>query len=700
MLLRPSKFHSRIVGICLALFLAFFAQFLFTGEFFTHFHDSNTWVWTTKFTLATILLLAAAACAIWAFLPGEKRDDERGGSALRDSDWGSRAWLVAAVLAYLLAQVLYLILAENPLVDLLWLVGIGLLIVPVWLKYKPVFEKPQIPAWEWGLVAFIIVIGFILRYWHLTDIPSHVSNDVALMGDFGIQLINSGNYNWIGSSSSGHLLSYDQFLAWSMRLFGQNQYGIVMVSVVFGTLSLPVIYLLGRELGSRPVGLIAVSLLAIDYTHIHFSRILFGTSATFFAILAFYMLARGLRTRQALWFGLSGVAIGLALLVYDASRILPVIVVAMIAWQWLWRRDSFRANIKNWLFLITSSVVAFGPMLAYALANWHDFMGRGNTVMLWEPDIWRHETVSYQASNGLQVVIEQIWRTFLTPFLTGDSSPLFAFQRPLVAPLVAVLCLIGAGFVISRLKNDKYFMLASWVILTFVFGGVLTYDPPFWPHLIVALPALLIIAALGAIQLIFLAAPLIGRYGNILLGSVLVVAILLTGIFNWTAYYSYVQNNAAPKMRISRYLASLSLGYHAYLLSTDFSWKEYTFAFFNRFRTGQDLTPEALRGDPPASSQPAIFILFNHPELVPVLQSLYPGGETMQHRDFENNLTFISYKVTPPGVILSPPERDIHVYDLPGWWIITAIVLAGLIRIGYLFLKRRKKQNSHILNTT
>ena len=153
-------------------------------------------------------------------------------------------------------------------------------------------------------------------------------------------------------------------------------------------------------------------------------------------------------------------------------------------------------------------------------------------------------------------------------------------------------------------------------------------------------------------------------------------------------------------MRISRYITSISPGYRVYMLSTDFSWKEHTFAFFNRDRTGQDMTLEMLQSDPPPSDQPAIFILFNHPELVPVLQDLYPGGEMIEHMDFNNNLAFISYKVTPPGTVLQFPDHNVNVINLPGWWIITAVVLAGLIRIGYLFWKRSQNEDSHLPNAT
>lgn len=44
---------------------------------------------------------------------------------------------------------------------------------------------------------------------------------------------------------------------------------------------------LGRELWSTRVGLIAATLLAFSYTHIHFSRTMFGAIATLFATLTY-----------------------------------------------------------------------------------------------------------------------------------------------------------------------------------------------------------------------------------------------------------------------------------------------------------------------------------------------------------------------------------------------------------------------------
>jgi hypothetical protein len=65
-------------------------------------------------------------------------------------------------------------------------------------------------------------------------------------------------------------------------------------------------------------------------------------------------------------------------------------------------------------------------------------------------------------------------------------------------PLTAVLLTIGVGTALANIRTIRPFILIAWVLLTFVLGGVLTYDPPFWPHMIIALPAIMLLAAYGA----------------------------------------------------------------------------------------------------------------------------------------------------------------------------------------------------------
>jgi 4-amino-4-deoxy-L-arabinose transferase-like glycosyltransferase len=676
--------RSRAGAIILAFAFCFIAQYLFTGEIFAHFLDSNTWEWKPTFTFGLLFLFLAMVCAIWAFLPIPPSREGTDIYSHSGSDTINWTWTKYALICYSISCLLCLLSGENIIVQGLWLAGIGFLVIPLWRNTRAIPSGDTIARWEWGLVILITLIGFGLRYWNLLAIPSHVDNDIAFIGTTSLKLIQSGNYNWIGSSDSGGLLAYDQLISWSMRLFGQNQYGVVMISVIFGTLSLPLTFLLGKEMGGKKVGLIAMALLTINYTHIQFSRILFGPSATLFTVLAAYFLLRGWHSKHPAWFALSGVSIGLGLLTYESSRILPVIIVILIVWQWLWHPLDFRATIKNWLILILGALIAFGPYLVYALQNLSRFNGRGNDVMLWNPQIWQHEMDAYHTTSAIQVIWEQIWRTFLTLHLTGDSSPQFAFQRPMVSPLTAALVVLGLAYCIPRLKNLKYFLLILWVGITFIFGGVLTYDPPFWPHLNITLPAIVLLAALGADKLTYLLEPLFRRHGKTIVNSVLTMAIISTGFLNWDAYYNYVKDNAGPRVRMSRYLASLHPGYQVYLIDSEHNWNDFIFQFFNRGTSGENMDPETLTKLPPDIKQPTVFILYQHPELWPILQHLYPYGLTVTHDNNENNLVFISFEIVPPGISLQPKTPPVNELSLTGWWIIIGLLT---IRIGSLSIK-------------
>jgi hypothetical protein len=672
MLLRRLRENSRIIAILFALCLALAAQF-----FLTHRIDSNTWVWKTNYSLALVMLLLATGLAILAAFPRAKLEAVSKDTihAKTDEPEGKQRWFISAGICYVLSIFLYLITGENGLVQLLWMAGVGLLVIPLWLQSRGKSTGDKIPTWEWISVGIISLIGFWLRYWKLTEIPSHVDNDVALMGTYALKLINSGQYNWIGFSNSGHLLSYDQFLAWGMRLFGQDHYGIVMVSVILGTLSLVLIFLLGRELGGRFVGFVAIGLLAISYTHIQFSRILFGNSASFIVIFVIYALFKGLRTREPFWFAITGVFVGWGLLVYDSSRVIPFVVLSILIWRWMWQRESIKSSLKNWGILFVGFLLGFGPMLAYAIRNFSNFSGRTNSVALWVPRVWQHELASYQTTSAIQVLWQQTWRTFLTLQLTGDASPHFAIQIPMVSSFTAALFILGLGYGLSRIKNTKHFAVLSWIFLTFIFGGVLTADPPYWPHLNIALPAIILVAAMGAENLAEKIKMAFGQVGYKVYSLILVGLIIFTGISNWQVYYDYVKNNASNRIRISRYLSSLPSGYTVYLASPDWKWNEYAFRFFNREMSGQDFTPETLATIPPVIQQPTVFILFHHPELEPILKDLYPGGVLENHYDFDNLVSFISYRVVPPGAKLIPLDHTINLLRLPGWWLIFGVIV-------------------------
>jgi len=661
-----------------ALVLAFAAQYLYTGELLTHWKDSNTWMWEPRYTLASIFLLLAIGGAAWAlaspvtqFAPNLQTES---GPNLRPNR--TLHWLALAVGCYAFSVFLYGAVGEDRLVQLLWLAAIVCLIIP-FLKWPAnQIVEDLMPWWQWVAVLALTALGFILRYWHLTEIPSHVDNDVSLMGTFASKLIDTSNFNWLGSSGSGHLLSYDQFLAWSMRLFGENHYGLVMHSVIFGTLTLPLVFLLGRQLFNWRVGLVAMALLTCDYTHIQFSRILFGATSTFFVTLTIYFVFRGLKTNQLRWFAWAGLAAGFGALLYDSGRILPVLVLAIAAWQTLCQRTNFLSNLRNWFVCGLGILIGFGPMLGFALQDFADFNGRGNVVTIFSPQIFQHEAENYQVTTLPQVIPEQAKHAFLTFYLYGDSSPHFAFPRPMVAPLEAVLLTVGLGYCLWRFRDLRSFTLLAWIVLTFILGGVLTYDPPYWPHLNIVLPAVAILAALAAdAALTFLAPPaqLLSAVSLRLLGVGLLV---YTGYSNWQTYTAYVANNAGPYVRVARYIDQLSPDYQVYLVSDPVNWTDFSFQFINRGVTGYDVTADQLLAAPPPADKPLLFIFMDHQESLETLQKAYPDSvkDDVYASEDSEDAVFESLAVTPPNYVFRPRPAPVNPATLPGWWLIAALL--------------------------
>ena len=678
-----SNWRLRIVGIILALGLALAARSVFRGQSFL-FLSVKTWELGLRQNVGIGLLLAATACSAGVALLSASNQQKSewdartsllldARRAVRQINW--RGPIVAAD-CYVASLVLYLVMGESLAVRLLWLAGIAILLISQHPLSAIRSDSEHIAWWEWWLITAVTLVGFGLRYWRLTEIPSDVDNDVAVMGTYSLDMLRAGQANWFGMALSQHSLFSHQLFAWSMRLFGQDHYGLVMLSVLTGTLTLPVVYFLGREMFGWKIGLIAMALLTISYTHIHFSRILFTPLPTFLVTLMLYLLFRGLRTRQPFWFALAGIASGLALLVYYSGRIGPVIVLALWCWALLWNRQALTDKWRHWIVFALSALLSFGPMLAYVALNLDSFVGRGNIVGLFNPDIMTHLMNKYQVGTVGQVILEQVKRTFLTFHLYGDESPHFAYLGPMVSPLSSALLVFGLGICLVRLRRLSYFALVAWIVLTLLLGGVLTSDPPFWPHLAIVLPAVALVAALAAGMIVKELALTSARFGYWATRLALAAALIFTGVHNWLSYLDFVRDNAQPKIRIARYLNSLPAGYQVRLVSDEWTWDEYTFRFFNQGIPGASVKADQLQSAPAHLDKPTVFILHGRPELVPILQSEYPGGEVKEHLDFDRQVAFISYRFAPEGYMFPPKPGPLDISKLPGWWLL-GVALVG-----------------------
>lgn len=681
-LTRPKPDSTSALLVSLALLMAIWGQQLLAGSLAGGREHGD------RLLLGVVLLLGGAAVFAWATprptLPS---------SATAGPTWRiARPHLLAAAgLLYAATLVLYLTVGENAVVHGGWLVSMGLMLAACMGPW------PR-PAWSRAdgrdliLVTLITALAFGLRFWRLAAIPSFIHGDIASQGLQALAILRDPNPRWFGVGWSEFPLFDYVIMAWTMRLAGQDLFGLSLTAVWQGVLMVPVLYLLGREVGGRRVGLLAAFLLALDYTHIHFSRFVSTASAPFFLVLTLWAFWRGWRRRQSLWLAASGLSLGVGLMAYYSARVgVPILAITALGLLGQERQNPKTVGRPAMLFAL-ATLIGFGPMLAFVGQDFSAFTGRGNLVTLANPDVMTHLMGKYHVATAGQVWVEQIKRSFLTFFLYPDASTHFAFPGPMVAAPTAVFMALGVGYALRHAREPRLLMLCGWWVVTVFLGSVVTNDAPFWPHIVIVLPAVCVLAAVAADQTLrsLSQAWPSARQADIgwVLTGLLVVVFLLAGREGWRAYLAWVGDNATPLVRVARFAWQSPATTRLVLVREPFRETERELLFMAHDRDLIGLERDEVAAFP-ADQEPTVFILTpNHADLVPVLQARWPQGVSTEHRAGDGSLAFLTYAVVPEGY--SPgddPAADLQRRSGVIWALALALTALGLAA-GALIVRR------------
>ncbi len=687
----PSSPAFRGLAILLALVLAFAASGILVGGV-----DQPA---TLEQRILSGLILIAASATLFGWAAPRPSAHEPVDGAGPVPWFGERRWAFgAAAGVYVLSLLLWLAAGENAFIRLLWVVGVALFVYAHSGRWQwPAWSRAD--GWDLLLVAGITAAGFMLRFWRLTELPSYLHGDIASQGLQALEILRDPAPKWFGAGWSNIPFFDFVMMGWSMRLFGQDLFGLSMTAVLQGTLTIPALYLLGRELFGRRAGAVAAALLAISYTHIQFSRIITTASPLLIICLTFFALFRGMRLRSGLWYSLAGIFLGLGLLVYYPIRVSVIMIILLAVWLLIWKRQSVQANLGGWFSFAVGSLIGFGPMMAYALTHFSEFIGRGNEVTLANPTVMQHLMGKYAAITPMQVWVEQFQRTFLTFFLYGDSSTHFAFPGPMVGALTAILLVLGLGYTLRWLRDERFFTLLVWFLSTLLLGGVVTNDPPFWPHIVIVVPAVVLMAAAAAergwsgLASAFDQEAERRRKVDQVLGALLALAILVSGWRGWQAYVDYVGDNADSRVRAARYIAALPSDRLIVVVSDPIAWAERELMFMGQGHEGIDVTAsQVLAGGLAAPDRPTVFVLTpNHYDLLSQLQQQHPGGEAAEHKAAAGWSAFLTYTTTPAGYVrpdgLVDPVRSLATRtQVVG---LLAFLVFGLAAAAGLYLVRR-----------
>jgi len=225
---------------------------------------------------------------------------------------------------------------------------------------------------DWFWLGVILVVGLLLRGVYLHEIMQQPDFDHPSMdpqfNDYWARALATGDYTppegypdpLIRSTPHGRPPGYPYFLAMIYTVFGTSYVTPRLVQMALGLLNVVLLFLLGRSVFPRGVGLISAALMATYWVFIHFEGELTSPTVAVCLLLIFMNIVRSWSVRPTAGRALAaGFVFGLFVLFRpNGVLFVPVLVVWMV---WL------RGGISAWRSVLPSAV-AVGVGVAATLA--------------------------------------------------------------------------------------------------------------------------------------------------------------------------------------------------------------------------------------------------------------------------------------------------------------------------------------------
>lgn len=251
--------------------------------------------------------------------------------------------------------------------------------------------------------------------------------------------------------------------AFLVKVFGaeMNFFTLKLTMALAFLWSLIYVYRLGKELGTRWTGfffLLLTGFAAWPNIIAHAGMRLVLTPV--FAAPTFFYFFRGLRRSDRNDFILTGIFLGLGLLGYTASRIVPLVLVAGMLIYLGYHRFNKPSRSAGWAFLITAlfAFVIFLPLLRYALEYPTFFAERSLSRIT--------STETPLPDNLLLVFLQNTWNALVMPFWKSGTAWIISVSgRSSLDTISAAFYLLGLVLTVVRwLKTRSWqdlFLLVS-----------------------------------------------------------------------------------------------------------------------------------------------------------------------------------------------------------------------------------------------
>ncbi len=330
-----------------------------------------------------------------------------------------------------------------------------------------------IVAWRrspWPGLVLVTLWAAALRLVNLEQIPPGFHYDEALEALEAWRVITRPDYHPVffpGDFGLPAMLIYLESCAF--RLFPAGPAVSRAVTALIGTLTVPAVYALGREMVRaderlpRQLPLLAATVLAVLRWHITFSRVAIEPILVpLFLTVILWTLLAGLRTdRPVAWVGLAA-ALGLSVYTYPAAWLLWPMMGGILVYLRLVAPQRLAGRGRGLILAALLAAALAAPLAVFFLQHPELATLRSGQVIVIRPGQPLQETVGVLAGNLLKA---------LGMFsVAGDADPRSNIPgRPALDALIAIPFYLGLLAALRRWRqpgSGVLFLAAGTMLLT------------------------------------------------------------------------------------------------------------------------------------------------------------------------------------------------------------------------------------------
>lgn len=353
-------------------------------------------------------------------------------------------------------------------------------------QYRLLLEK-----YHFLFLFFILLSAFFIRAYDLADDPPGLYMDEVSSAYNAWSILKTGKdehgnlfpvyFEAFGEYRHG---LYIYSMIPSLFVFGLNDFGTRFTSVIFGILSIIVLYFLAKRLFDTNIALLSTALFAIQPWHMHLSRVAFeGISFVFLFLLAFLLFFKGFEKKYWLFF--SALLFGLSVYSYGVAKLfVPLFLLGLLVIyrKYFWRENQHLLFLCFFLFALTAWPIYYLSFFGEGNARFQE----GSVFVLSEHPVFSFfiNYVSHYSSSFL--------------FFEGDAGLRHhLYQWGVLYHFDILFVLLGLVWLFRHRTDKRAQILFLWLILFPVAASFMHGDTPHVLRTFIGAPVFILLSALG-----------------------------------------------------------------------------------------------------------------------------------------------------------------------------------------------------------